>query len=141
MFTWTNGTKKWTMRQRECCVECLYFVSPSAGKHYFLRTLLTKVKGVVSFEALCTINDVVHDTIKSACNALGLYDSDDKWNACLEEAVGMETGGQLRFLFMTILAFGVPGEPCILWDKYKEHICDDCKATLQHRDIMEPSIE
>jgi hypothetical protein len=53
--------------------------------------LLTKVKGVVSFEALRTINGVVHDTFKLACIAFGLYDSDDEWNAYLEEAVGMQT--------------------------------------------------
>ncbi|KAH9570040.1 hypothetical protein CY35_02G018900 [Sphagnum magellanicum] len=127
MFTWTNGTKKWTIRQRRCFVERLYFVSPSAGECYFLRTLLTKVKGVISFEVFCTINGVIHDTFKSTCIAFGLYDSDDKWNACLEEAIGMQTGAQLRSLFMTILTFGVPGEPRMLWDKYKEHICDDCK--------------
>ncbi len=50
-----------------------------------------KVKGVISFEALLTINGVVHDTFKSTCIALGLYDSNDKWNACLEEAIGMQT--------------------------------------------------
>ncbi len=141
MFTWTNGTKKWTIRQRGCCVGRLYFISPSAGERYFLRTLLTKVKGAVSFEVLRTINGVVHDTFKSACIALGLYDSDDEWNACLEEAVGMRTGLQLWSLFVTILAFGVPSEPCMLWDKYKEHICDDCKIALQRRGIVEPSIE
>jgi hypothetical protein len=65
----------------------------------------------------------------------------DKWNVYLEEAVGMQTGARLRSLFVTILAFGIPYESCMLWDKYKEHICDDCKATLQHRDIVEPSIE
>jgi hypothetical protein len=92
--------------------------------------LLTKVKGVVSFEALRTVNNVVHDTFKSACIALGLYDSNDEWNAYLEEAISMQTSAQLRFLFMTILAFGVPNELRMLWDKYKEHICDDCKATL-----------
>ncbi len=59
----------------------------------------------------------------------------------MEEAIGMQTGAQLRFLFVTIFAFGVPSEPRMLWDKYKEHICDDCKATLQCRDIVEPSIE
>jgi ATP-dependent DNA helicase PIF1 len=59
----------------------------------------------------------------------------------LEEAVGMRTGAQLRFLFATILAFGIPSESCMLWDKYKEHICDDCKVTLQRRGIVEPSIE
>ncbi len=141
MFTWTNGTKKWTIRQRRCCVGRLYFVSLSIGERYFLRTLLTKVKGVVSFEALHTINGVIHDTFKSTCIALGLYDSDDEWNACLEEAIGMRTGAQLRSLFVTILAFGVPSEPCMLWDKYKEHICDDCKVALQRRSIVEPSIK
>jgi hypothetical protein len=29
----------------------------------------------------------------------------------------------------------------MLWDKYKEHICDDCKVALQCRDIVEPSIK
>jgi len=130
VFTWTNGTKKWTIRQRGCSVGRPYFISPSAGERYFLRTLLTKVKGAVSFEVLRTINGVVHDTFKSACIALGLYDSDDEWNACLEEVVGMQTGAQLRSLFVTILAFGVPGEPRMLWDKYKEHICDDYKVAL-----------
>ena len=89
MFTWTSGTNKWTIQQRGCCVGRLYFVNPFVDERYFLRTLLTKVKGVVSFEALHTINDVVHDTFKLACIALSLYDSDDEWNACLEEAVGM----------------------------------------------------
>jgi len=103
--------------------------------------LLTKVKGAVSFEVLHTINSVVHDTFKSACIALGLYDSDDEWNACLGEAVVMQTSAQLRSLFVTILAFGVPGELRMLWDKYKEHICDDCKVALQRRGIVEPSIE
>jgi len=69
-----------------------------------LRTLLTKVKGAGSFEALRIVNGVVHDTFKSACIAFGLYDSDDEWNVCLEEAIGMQTGVQLRFLFVTILS-------------------------------------
>jgi len=47
----------------------------------------------------------------------------------------------LRSLFVTILAFGVPSEPCMLWDTYKEHICDDYKVALQRRGIVEPSIE
>ncbi len=78
--------------ERVCCVERLYFVSPSVGERYFLHTLLMKVKGDVPFEALLTVNGVVHDTFKSACIALGLYDSDDEWNAYLDEAIDMQTG-------------------------------------------------
>ncbi len=59
LFTWTNGTKKWTIRQRRCCVGRLYFVSPSVGEQYFLCTLITNVKGVISFEALRIANGVV----------------------------------------------------------------------------------
>jgi hypothetical protein len=106
-----------------------------------LRTLLTKVKGVISFEVFHIVNNVVHDTFKSTCIALGLYDSDVEWNAYLEKAIGMQIGAQLQSLFVTILAFGVLGELRMLWDKYKEHICDDCKAALQHRGIVELSIE
>jgi hypothetical protein len=29
----------------------------------------------------------------------------------------------------------------MLWDKYKEHICDNCKAALQRCGIVESSIE
>jgi hypothetical protein len=103
----------------------------------FLAYIVNKGQSVVSFEVLRTINGVVHDTFKLACIALGLYDSDDEWNACLEEAVGMQTGAQLQSLFVTILAFGVLGEPLMLWDKYKEHICDDCKVALQRHGIVE----
>ncbi len=140
VFTWTNGTKKWTIRQRRCCVGRLYFFNPSTGERYFLRKLLTKIKGSVSFKVLRTINSVVHDTFKSACIALGLYDSDDEWNACLGETVVMQIGAQLQSLFMTILAFGVLGESRMFWDKYKEHICDDFKVALQRHGIVEPSI-
>jgi hypothetical protein len=92
MFTWTNGMKKWTIQQKGCCVGRLYFVSPFVGERYFLHTLLTKVKGVVSFEVVRIVNGVVHDTFKSACIALGLYDLDDEWNVCLEEVVGTQIG-------------------------------------------------
>jgi hypothetical protein len=141
VFTWTNGTKKWTIWQIGCCDGQPYFVSLSASERYFLRTLLMKVKGVISFEALLTVNGVVHDTFKSTCIALGLYDLNDEWNACLEKAIGMQTSAQLWSLFVTILALVIPSEPHMLWDKYKEHICDDYKAALQRRGIVELSIE
>ncbi len=115
VFTWTNRTKKWNIRQRRCYVGRLYFVGPSANEHYFLRTLLTKVKGGdASFKAFRTVNSVIHDTFKPTCITLGLYDLDDKWNAFLEEAVGMQISVQLWYLFVTILAFGVPSEPRML---------------------------
>jgi hypothetical protein len=74
---------------REGAVSGAFISSILPLANVFLRTLLTKVKGVVSFEALRTVNGVVHDTFKSTCIALGLYDSDDEWNAYLEEVIDM----------------------------------------------------
>ncbi len=62
VFTWTNGMKKWTIRQIGCFVERLYFVSPSANERHFLRTLLIKVKVLflLKFFAQLTVLSMTH---------------------------------------------------------------------------------
>jgi hypothetical protein len=83
-FTWNKSTKVWSPRKaRFGCVGRLYFVSPQAGERFFLRTLLTKVKGATSFESLRTFQGVIHDTFLAACVARGLYEDDNEWEFCL----------------------------------------------------------
>ncbi|KAG2112887.1 hypothetical protein DEU56DRAFT_721217, partial [Suillus clintonianus] len=41
----------------------------------------------------------------------------------------MQTGAQLRQLFVTLLLFCSPTDPRALWDQFWLHICDD----LRHR--------
>jgi hypothetical protein len=52
-FVWNASTKRWTVRKRGMCIGRLYFVSPKAGERYFLRVLLTTVKGATSFADRC----------------------------------------------------------------------------------------
>jgi hypothetical protein len=92
---------------------------------FYLRTLLTVVKGATSFEDLCTFNGILLPTFKDACKERGLLHDDQEWIQCLKEAADMQTGSQLRNLFATILIFGTPTSPHELWDKYKDKICDD----------------
>ena len=80
-FVWKD--KEWTLRKRGMCIGRLYFVSPKAGERYFLRTLLTTVKGPTSFFNLRTFEGIEYDT---SCVARGLYESDEKWQKCLREA-------------------------------------------------------
>ena len=84
-FVWNSRERKWTIRNRGYAVGRLYFVNPSSGERYFLRTLLTKGSGAMSFEDLRTYNGVVYDTFKAACIAQGLYEDDDEWACALEE--------------------------------------------------------
>ena len=111
----------------------MYFVSPIAGERYFLRMLLTQVRGPTSFEALRTVNGVVHPTFKSACLALGLLGDDEEWRHCLDQAANFQTGTQLQSLFVLLLIHCVPANPLALWERYKLQICDDLPRVLQTR--------
>ena len=73
----------------------MYFVGPSGGERFFLRTLLTIVKGVRSYEDLRSLDINVYETFKVVCVARGLYDSDEEWHQCLMKASVMQTGSQL----------------------------------------------
>ena len=61
----------------------MYFASPNSGERFYLRLLLTVVRGPTSFENLRTVNNVLHDTFKAACVARGLLEDDDEWIQCM----------------------------------------------------------
>jgi hypothetical protein len=100
-------------------------VQPSEGERYYLRILLTHVKGPTSFDNLKTVNGYICNTFKEACIHLGLLQDDAEWNACLCEASQIKTGQQLRHLFAMILLFCQPSAPEKLWDDHKTALCED----------------
>jgi hypothetical protein len=88
------------------------FVHPSSGERFYLRTLLTIIKGAKSerfylhtlltiikgaksWEDLRTFEGHLYPTYKAACLARGLLEDDGEWNQALEEAGLMHTGSQL----------------------------------------------
>jgi hypothetical protein len=51
----------WNKAKRICfCLGRMYYAHPSSGECFFLHLLLTAVKGAISFEHLCTVDDVVY---------------------------------------------------------------------------------
>ncbi|PIA33258.1 hypothetical protein AQUCO_04200192v1 [Aquilegia coerulea] len=81
----------------------MYFANPNSGERFYLRLLLTVVKGPSSFESLYSVDGIEHKTYREACIARGLLEDDNEWDKCLEEAVIMKTGHQVRRLFCLIL--------------------------------------
>lgn len=75
-FVWQATQKRWTIRKHGFALGRMYFVSVNAGDRYYLRLLLTVVRGPMSFEHLRTVNGVVHPTYRAACVALGLLEDD-----------------------------------------------------------------
>ena len=95
----------------------MYFVHPTAGEQYYLRMLLSIVRGATSFENLRTVDGFLYSSFKEACIALGLLQNDEEWDQYLKEAGQIQTEMQLRKLFATLLLFCEVTRPEVLWEK------------------------
>jgi hypothetical protein len=139
-MVWHKDTRIWTVRQRGFQIGRMYYAHPSSGERFYLRLLLTVVKGATSFEDLCTFQGRLYPTFREACIAYGLTEDDNEWHQCLAEAKHMAVGRQMRQLFVTILRECHPADPRALWDSFWQDICDDLKRhpVFQDRDD-EPS--
>ena len=125
MFVWNKSEKKWTKRKNNTAVSRMVFVSPIEGERYYLRMLLTQIKGATCYEDLRTFNNHVYSTFKEACTSRGLLEDDNEWNLCLSEASEIQTGYELRQLFALILSTCDVTYPLKLWDKHKQALSED----------------
>ena len=136
-WVWVKRTKKWKVRVKgQPAVGRMYFVHPAAGERFYTRLLLTVIKGATSFADLRTYEGVVYSTNQEACQARGLLQNDTEWKDCLEDARHMQTGSALQSLFATILKDCQPAQPFVLWEQFKEYLCDDIKYRLQTSGIL-----
>ena len=103
----------------------MYFVPPTAGERFYLRTLLTVARGSKSFRDLRTYQGIEYLTFQDACRACGLLEDDGEWRICLSEASQIQTGSHLRFLFASMLLFCQMSSPETLWLEFCDDICDD----------------
>ena len=108
---------------------------------FHLRLLLNTVTGPTCFEDLRTVTDddgnrEIHDTFQEAAFHRGLIQDDREWEVALEEAISVAMPPQIRSLFVIILTHGLPQNPKVLWEKYRDHMSEDFrhKRTGRHRD-------
>ena len=92
----------------------MYYCNPVAGERFYLRLLLTAVRGPTSFEHLRTVAGTLYPTFQAACVALGLLNDDREWIDYLTEASVFAGGPQLRTLFVTALVHGPVADPAAL---------------------------
>ncbi|KAJ2913452.1 hypothetical protein MD484_g6981, partial [Candolleomyces efflorescens] len=138
-FVYNHPQRQWRVRKSMFSLGRMVFVPPTAGERFYLRTLLTVVKGPTSFEDVRTYNGVLHPTFRDACLARGLLEDDGEWRQCLQEAAEMGTGTRLRQLFVTILLFCSPSQPELLWAEFQEQMCDNLRYRLQTLGLASPT--
>ncbi|XP_071708831.1 uncharacterized protein [Rutidosis leptorrhynchoides] len=126
-FVWYESKKGWQRRAnlKKPSIGRISYIHPAYGEAFFLRMLLCHRKGCKSFADIRTVNQILHNTYRSACEAAGLLGDDREWSAVLEEASVSATSSQLRSLFAHILSYCTVTNPLALWKNHWKLMGDD----------------
>lgn len=119
--------KKWVRRQRQTknTIGRMYTVSFREGERFYLRMLLSCVKGATSFDDLRFHNGIQHSSFKASCISRGLLEDDAEWVSTIQDAMLNASPRQLRDLFATIIVFGQPARPSVLFQEGLEAMSAD----------------
>ena len=135
-YTYSTSLYKWTPRKSGVSIGRINHCTPIMGEKYYLRLLLTIVRGAQSYELLRTVKERLHAIFKGACIAHGLLEDDAEWARCFEEAALVSSGKSLRILFTTALLLGDITDPLALWNRFSASICDDLSYTLERNETL-----
>ncbi|XP_072066667.1 uncharacterized protein [Arachis hypogaea] len=125
-YTWHNKEKEWRRcKTQRISIGQIYTVSPSEGEKFYLRILLSNVRGPISWDDLLTVNGVQYSSFKQSAKHRGLLESDSSIRACLVEASVLRFLCALRRLFATILIFCEPTDVRSLWNGFFSYMVDD----------------
>jgi hypothetical protein len=138
-FVFEKG--QWKPRKnRAMAIGRMRHTNPTQGEEFYMRLLLTVVKGATSYVDLRTVQGVEYPTFYAACISLGLCENDNAWFETFDEAKVFASGKVLRSLFTTALIHGPVGNPLALWDHFKVNLCDDLAYHLARERVPLPSI-
>ncbi|KAK1352360.1 hypothetical protein POM88_053299 [Heracleum sosnowskyi] len=125
----------WTPRKRGKQIGRLLYTHHSQGELWYLRLLLTKIRGPTSWDALKRINGVQYKTFKDACRSYGLLDDDNEWHEVLSECCKSGFPSQIRQLFVHIIVNCQVTDLLHLWNLHWKHMVDD--IILRQRNVSE----
>lgn len=127
-YVYVQKTWRWKPREQRTSIERMYHCSPMAREKFYLRLLLTAVKGPQFFEHIWTVNGVRCETFQEACVALGLSRDDQHWLHTFRKVSSYASGASMRQLFITAMIADL-NDARKLWEEFWDYLCDD----LLHR--------
>ncbi|KAI9124864.1 hypothetical protein K1719_004191 [Acacia pycnantha] len=113
-FTFVREKRICKLCERGFSVGRLGHCTPAQGELYYLRLLLTKVRGPKNYTDIMTVNNVVYSTFREACYALGLLDDDKEYIDALKEASLWASGNYLRKFFTSMLLSYSLSQPTVV---------------------------
>ncbi|CAN1158085.1 ATP-dependent DNA helicase PIF1 [Linum perenne] len=124
-YVWKEDSKDWFPRKKGFAIGRIAYIHPGANDTFYLRQLLTKVRGALSFVHLRTVNGTVCHSFKVACQKLGLLANDDEWLLVMNEVGQWGMCSLLRTLFVSMLMFCELANPIDLFNKTWELMAED----------------
>lgn len=124
-YVWNDGERRWNRRKRGFQIGRLSYTHHSSGEVWYLRMLLTKLRGPTSFEALRTVHGVRYSTFRDACQEYGLLDDDEEWHEVLDQCAVGGLAPQIRQLFVHIIINCKVTDLKSLWDGHWKQMVDD----------------
>ncbi|KAI5404812.1 hypothetical protein KIW84_051829 [Lathyrus oleraceus] len=118
-FVYVKKKREWKPRKKGYTIGRLIWVPPTTGELYYLRLMLTHVKGSRSYNDIKTVNNVKYDTFRDACFAMGFIGDDREFIAAIKEANHWGSCQYLRLLFVHMLLSGSINRP-----RHGENISD-----------------
>ncbi|SGY77439.1 BQ5605_C005g03639 [Microbotryum silenes-dioicae] len=131
-YSWNKEKLRWKRRVHDRnVIGRIYTVPLRNGERFYLRLLLEVVMGPTSFADLLMFEDVVYPSYRAACAARGLLADDGEHHICLREAAQIETGDQLRRLFVFMLIHATVANPPALLDRHFASLSDDARYHIE----------
>ncbi|GBM25207.1 hypothetical protein AVEN_184619-1 [Araneus ventricosus] len=126
-YVFDKSTTNWKKRQRggQNVIGRLPVVSILDTERYYLRMLLLRKSGAISFDDILTVNGLRCITFQQACQEYGLLRGDQQWHDALNEAAQFQSPRQLCMLFAMICGFGEVEDVPDLWVQHQVSLCED----------------
>lgn len=109
------------------------WVPPTTGELYYLRMMLTVVKGPTTYEDIQKVGDTRHPTFREACFAMGFLTDDREYIGAIIEASVWGSGHFLRKLFTIMLLSGAICRPAHVWNETWKRLSD---GIFHHQRIL-----
>ncbi|KAL3646403.1 hypothetical protein CASFOL_011583 [Castilleja foliolosa] len=124
-FVWDKVAREWKPRQKNPSIGRLYYVPPGCGDNYYLRCLLTVVRGATCYADYMKYNNVQYESYREACYARGLLGDDREYIDGITEASEWASARSLRSLFVSLLSADTLAKPDEVWLKTWQYLSDD----------------